>query len=92
MPSWEQVGGLIREFGWTKGVFTIFFFMAHAWIYKLYAGRLADRQKEIDRIAADNREYRERFLTLLDRQMGISPSERQLPGGDGTEKKKKKEH
>ncbi|MFL5384629.1 MAG: hypothetical protein ACJ8GN_19065 [Longimicrobiaceae bacterium] len=91
MPSWEQVGELIREFGWAKGVFTIFFFVAHAWIYRLYTGRLADRQQEIDRIAADNREYRERFLALLDRQMGLIQPELQLAAGDGT-KKKKKEH
>ena len=53
LPSWEQILSFIQSLGWTKGVFTIFFFMAHAWIYRLYSGRLNDRQAEINRLAKD---------------------------------------
>lgn len=66
LPDWETIKTFIETFGWFKGVGTILFFIFHYWIYALYQARLEDRQKEIDRIAEDNREYRERFLTLLD--------------------------
>jgi len=32
---------------------------------------LDDRQREIDRLAADNREYRERFLQFVDRTLRL---------------------
>lgn len=70
MPDWKIVKDFIVAFGWTKGVFTIFFFCAHGWVYKLYKARVEDKQAEIDRLAADNREYRERFLKLYDEHFG----------------------
>ena len=70
MENCIEAGKLILEFikelGWTKGVFAIFFFLAHWVIYSLYNGRLKDRQGEINRIAVENKEYRERFLNILD--------------------------
>lgn len=74
-PSWDTVASFIEKFGWTKGVFSLFFFLAHGWIYQLYNGRLSDRQGEIDRLAADNRAYRERYLAQLDRHFQYSPTE-----------------
>lgn len=71
IPGWETIKDFVISLGWTKGIFTIFFFMAHFWIYTLYMGRLKDRQNEINRIAAENREYRERFLSLLDEHFGF---------------------
>jgi hypothetical protein len=65
----------IEKFGWTKGMFALFFFMSHGWIFHLYNGRLSDRQGEIDRLAADNREYRERYLARLDQHFNYSPNE-----------------
>lgn len=67
--GWETILTYIETLGWAKGVFTIFFFLAHYWIFKSYKGRLDDRQKEIDRIALDNSEYRKRFMTLLDNKL-----------------------
>ena len=66
--SWETIKDFITLFGWVKGIFAIFFFLAHFWVWRLYSGRLADRQKEIERLADDNRQYRERFLALIDKQ------------------------
>jgi hypothetical protein len=68
LPNWNTIERFILSLGWTKGVFALFFFMAHGWIYWLYHGRLKDRQAEIDRIAKENREYRERFLKFYDKQ------------------------
>lgn len=72
VPTWDVILDFIKALGWTKGVFTISFFLGHWWIYSLYAGRLKDRQSEIDRLATDNREYRERFLALLDKHFEYS--------------------
>lgn len=72
--SAEDLLEFIKALGWTKGVFTVFFFIAHGYIFSLYRGRLSDRQKEIDRIAAENREYRERFLKLMDDKFSYSAS------------------
>lgn len=86
MIDWETFKEFLVEFGWIKGTFSVFFLIAHAWIYRLYSGRLRDRQLEIDRIAEENREYRERFLSLLDQRLGTK-----LPKGkkDGSEQQKK---
>jgi len=73
MPDWKTIERFISTLGWTKGVFSIFFFMAHAWIFSLYNGRLKDRQAEIDRISDENREYRNRFLKLHDKQYAYRP-------------------
>lgn len=70
MPNWETIKGYIVAFGWAKGVLTLFFFMAHGWVYKLYQDRVKDKQAEIDRLAADNREYRERYLFNYDQHFG----------------------
>ena len=66
-PTWGQMFiDLIREVGFSGAIFTAFFFGSHYWIYTMYLGRLEDRQDEIDRLAQDNREYRERFLAITD--------------------------
>jgi hypothetical protein len=49
--------------------------VAHGWLYRLYHGRLADRQKEINRIAGENREYREMFLKLLAQKFTLESKE-----------------
>jgi len=76
LPDWQTIKDLIQTLGWTKGVFTVFFFLAHAYIFSLYRGRLKDRQIEIDRLAKDNHEYRDRFLALLDRHFGYEPNDK----------------
>lgn len=40
----------------------------------LYRGRLNDRQKQIDNLAKENKEYRDRFLELMDKHFGYSGS------------------
>lgn len=76
MPAWDSIREILKQFGFTKGLFILFFFMAHGWVYRLYSGRLADRQAEINRIAEDNREYRERFLAILDDHFGLKKGKR----------------
>jgi len=71
MPKidWKTILEFIQALGWTKGVFTIFFFMMHGLYFMAMRGRLKDRQAEIDKIAAENKEYRERFLDFVDKKL-----------------------
>ncbi|GAN32714.1 MAG: hypothetical protein DYG83_01595 [Candidatus Brocadia sp. AMX2] len=64
---------IILALGLIKGLFFAFFFIMHLWIFLLYKGRIKDRQKEIDRLAAENREYRERFLAFYDEKFNYIP-------------------
>jgi hypothetical protein len=64
--SWDVIRDYVVAFGWTKGTLTIFFWLAHWWIYRTYNGRLRDRQEQINQLAAENRQYRERFLAIMD--------------------------
>ena len=73
--SWETIKDFVVHFGWVKGTLTILFWVFHAWIYLLYNGRLKDRKKEIDRLIQENREYRERFIALLDQRLGFQKPE-----------------
>lgn len=75
LPSWDTIEKLLKEFGWVKGTFTGFFWVAHYWIFRLYNGRLKDRQTQIDELAKENHEYRDRFLALLDDHYGFEKHE-----------------
>lgn len=77
MPTPKEIIEAVISLGWTKGVFALFFFLAHAWIYALYRGRIIDRQKEIDRLAKENHEYRERYMKLLDKHFEFKSIEEQ---------------
>ena len=58
-----------QAFGWERALFTAFFFGMHYAVYKLYLGRLQDRQQEIDRLREENNDYKERFIAMLDQEM-----------------------
>lgn len=47
------------------------------WMSKTHQRQLDDRQREIDRLAADNREYRERFLQFVDHTLHLSTATNQ---------------
>lgn len=71
---------LLREFGEVNGllVFGILLMFGWVWslnrhIHKQHREQLEDRQREINRLAEDNREYRVRFLARLDEM---------FPGGE----------
>jgi hypothetical protein len=57
----------VNNFGVTKTLFLLGSITGQGVIYWMYYGRINDKQKEIDRIAIENREYRERLLQLMDR-------------------------
>ena len=49
-----------------EGLFILFFFIAHKVLFSLYNERLEDRQREIDRLAKENHEYRNKFMKLVE--------------------------
>ena len=65
-PSLQDAVEAVKVLGWTKGVFLLFFWIAHLWLYLQYHGRLKDRQREVDRLAQENHEYRDKFLKTVD--------------------------
>lgn len=67
---WSSFIEAAEAFGWERALFTVFFFGMHYAVYKLYMGRLNDRQQEIDRLRKENNDYRERFTKLLDDEIG----------------------
>lgn len=67
----DQVLPFIQSLGVTKGLFSLFFLVMHWFVFSLYRGRIKHMQQEIDRLAIDNRAYRERFLEFIDRQMNL---------------------
>jgi F0F1-type ATP synthase membrane subunit b/b' len=75
MPNldWKTIREFIEALGWTKGVFAIFFFLMQFLYWGAMRGRLKDRQTEIDRIAAENKQYRERFLAFIDKKLEYKP-------------------
>ncbi|WKD50341.1 hypothetical protein [Microbulbifer spongiae] len=72
----KDILSFVQEMGLKNGLFVIFFIFAHYLLFWMYRGRLKDRQLEIDRLAADNREYRDRFLKLMDNAFSYSPPTR----------------
>lgn len=64
-----DINEILKVFGVTKGLFVIFFLLMHLWIFLLYKGRLNDRQKEIDRIAEENKVFRNFFMDKLKEKM-----------------------
>jgi hypothetical protein len=71
IPSFDTVKDFIVTMGWTKGVFALFFFIAHGALFKAYEGRLRDQKREIDRLTKEKDEYIHRLLSLMDSKFGI---------------------
>ena len=63
----------IKSFGLLRGLFALFFIFAHCWIYRLYYLRVKDAKDQIDRLAEENKEYRDRFLSILDERFNYKP-------------------
>ena len=74
-----QIKDIVLHLGVVRGLFVVFFVGAHGVIFWLYNGRLSDRQKEINRLASENKEHRERFTALIEKKLNI-PKHRLPPG------------
>ena len=72
----DAISPFLEEFGEVNGLLILGIIIMFSWvrilnsrIHKQYQQQLQDRQREIDRLAADNHEYRDRFLVLLDKRI-----------------------
>ena len=66
---------LIKTIGMAKTLFSVILLSCHFFIFKLCNARLKDRQDEINRLAQENHEYRDRFLKLLDSKFNSQKKE-----------------
>lgn len=57
---------LIKIVGLNNAIFSAIVLSCHFYIFRLYSKRLQDRKTEIDRLAAENQQYRDRFFKLID--------------------------
>jgi hypothetical protein len=71
--GWDSVIDILKTFGLTRGLFTIFFLTLWYYYHRAHQNRLSDKDEEIKRLAKDNHEYRERFMKLLDEKYKIQP-------------------
>lgn len=60
---------VVMQHGIWALLFIVSLVIFHRWISRLHQGRLDDRQREIDRLAKENHEYRDRFQKLIDDTM-----------------------
>lgn len=68
-------GKLAEEFTLHFGIVgLVLIFLAYL-VYYLTSKILADKDKQIDHLAAENKEYRERFTDLLDKQFNFKAKE-----------------
>jgi len=70
-------GDFLANLSFTEGALLILLILGGFWLYKSQQSRLDDRQRELDRLAADNRDYRNRFERLHDmlEKRRIDPSD-----------------
>lgn len=71
--AFDIIKDFIQSFGWVKGSFAIFFFLGHWYYLRALNQRVEDKQGEINRLAEDNRAYRDRYLAALDKKMNYKP-------------------
>ena len=70
MNKWDEIlSTILMQHGLWAVLFIGVLVVSSKWIAKIHKGRLEDRQQEIDRVAAENREYRELFSQLLHDKM-----------------------
>lgn len=68
----DNIITLVQAIGLPNTIFTIIILSYHFHIFIQYNARLKDRQSEINKLAKENREYREIFLTLLDKRFNFN--------------------
>jgi len=61
-----------EEITFERVLFLLVFVFVDRLYYRQYKNMQEDRQKEIDRLAEDNRDYRNRFLYFIDKKMGYN--------------------
>ena len=67
LMAWmDAFSGFFNNLSVIDGILLVLVIVFHRTTMRSYEGRLSERQTEIDRLAAENREYRDRFTRILD--------------------------
>ena len=70
---WEAIFEAVNNFGITTTIFLVvvilFIFYNFYRANTLYKQNIKDKQKQIDRLAEENREYREKFMYMLNKKL-----------------------
>jgi len=72
---WDNIVTILEKYGLFGGTFFLFWIFANWYFHKQYNDRLKDKQNEIDRLAADIKDYRDRFLHFLDDKLDYKPKD-----------------
>lgn len=67
---------IAHEFSVEYGILGLILILLSYLVYYLTTKILEDKDKQIDSLAEENKEYRERFTNLLDKQFNFKPRER----------------
>ncbi len=59
----------IKEIGIYESISALLIIALHLYIKNLYDKNISDKQDQIDRLALENREYREKFIKFLDNKL-----------------------
>ena len=67
---------LAEEFTLEYGILGLILIALAYLVFNLTTKILTDKDKQIDNLASENKEYRERFTNLLDKQFNFKPKEK----------------
>jgi hypothetical protein len=67
----EFLSGVLERYGVEVALLAFLVIAQFVVNWRLVRGRLADRQAEINRLAAENRQYREMFKRLIDERLDL---------------------
>lgn len=67
---------LVNTVGLSNTLFSLIILSCHFYIFRMYNDRLKDRQDEINRLAEENRQYRDRFLKIIDAKFSNQKEEK----------------
>ncbi len=71
MKLWGEICGIIAKFPPVVGLLIILIILLGCYIVKLYEKNIADKQRQIDELAKENKEYRDKFTNLLDKALPL---------------------
>ena len=70
------IGKIAEEFTLQYGILGLILVLLSYVVYMLTMRILGDKDKQIEHLADENREYRERFTNLLDKQFNFGAKEK----------------
>lgn len=67
----KAIAELFKELGWERGFFFLIIGLFQWFLHRQYRVNLDARKEQIDLLAQENKDYRDRFIQLMDKQYGL---------------------